>query len=305
MFAGTPAIALPALDALHASDHEVVAVLTRPDAPSGRGRQPRASPVAERAAELGIEVLRPQRPGDPDAVARLGELEPDCCPVVAYGAILPDRVLGIPTHGWVNLHFSVLPAWRGAAPVQHALRAGDPVTGATTFRIVAELDAGPVYAVLTETVRPRDTAGELLARLAEAGAGLLVTTLDGIAVDGLEARDQPTDGVSYAPKITVEDARVVWTSPGRHVDRQVRSCSPDPGAWTLFRGERLKLGPVLPRPDCTGIAPGHLDVARSAVVVGTGTHAVQLGDVQPHGRRSMPAADWARGSRIGADEGLG
>lgn len=305
VFAGTPAVALPALDALLTSDHEVVAVLTRPDAPAGRGRRPRPSAVAERATELGIEVLRPRRPGDPDAVARLGELVPDCCPVVAYGAILPARVLTIPANGWVNLHFSVLPAWRGAAPVQHALRAGDPVTGATTFRIVEELDAGPVYAVLTETVRPRDTAGELLARLAEAGAGLLVTTLDGIAMGGLEVRDQPEDGVSYAPKITVEDARVDWVSPGRHIDRQVRACTPDPGAWTLFRGERLKLGPVRPRPDCVGIAPGRLDVARSAVLVGTGTHAVQLGDVQPHGRRSMPAADWARGRRSGADERLG
>lgn len=261
--------------------------------------------MADRATELGIEVLRPRRPGDAEAMARLGELSPDCCPVVAYGAILPDRVLAIAPRGWVNLHFSVLPAWRGAAPVQHAVRAGDPVTGATTFRIVAELDAGPVYAVLTETVRPRDTAGDLLDRLAHAGAGLLVTTLDGIAMNGLEARDQPVDGVSYAPKITVTDARVDWTTPGRHVDRQVRSCTPDPGAWTQFRGERLKLGPVLPRPDCCGLAPGRLDVGRSAVLVGTGTHAVELGEVQPHGRRAMPAADWARGGRIGAAEGLG
>lgn len=305
VYAGTPAAALPALDALYASDHDVVAVLTRPDAPAGRGRRPRRSPVAERATELGIEVLQSRRPGDADAVARLGELAPDCCPVVAYGAILPTRVLDIAPHGWVNLHFSVLPAWRGAAPVQHALRAGDAVTGATTFRIVEELDAGPVYGVLTETVRPRDTAGELLDRLAVAGADLLVSTLDGIAMGGLEARDQATEGVSYAPKVTVDDARVAWSSPARHIDRQVRACTPDPGAWTLFRGERLKFGPVLPRPDCTSLAPGRVDAGRSAVLVGTGTHAVQLGEVQPPGRRTMPAADWARGSRLGADEGLG
>lgn len=302
VFAGTPTVALPSLHALLASDHDVVAVLTRPDAAAGRGRTTAPSPVAELAEELGMEVLRPRRPGDPEAVDRLAAIAPDCCPVVAYGAILPARVLRIPPQGWVNLHFSVLPAWRGAAPVQHALRAGDTVAGATTFRIVEELDAGPVYGVLTEATRPRDTAGELLDRLAIAGARLLVETLDGIESGELEARPQLVDGVSYAPKITVEDARVDWSAPGRAIDRLVRAMSPEPGAWTMFRDERLKLGPLTPRPDTSGPAPGVLDAGRTAVLVGTGTHAVELGWVQPNGRRSMPAADWARGVRLRPDE---
>lgn len=302
VFAGTPAIALPALRALVASEHEVVAVITRPDAPAGRGRRMAPSPVGALADELGIEALRPRRPGDPDAVARLTELAPDCCPVVAYGAILPARILTIPTHGWLNLHFSVLPAWRGAAPVQHALKAGDPVTGATTFRIVEELDAGPVLGVVTETVRPRDTSGDLLERLSISGANLLVETLDGIEAEALEARPQPADGVTFAPKVTVDEARVDWSAPGRHIDRLVRAMTPEPGAWTTFRGDRLKLGPVMPRLDSTGLAPGALDVGRSAVLVGTGTHAVELAEVRPLGRRPMPAADWARGSRIDTAE---
>ena len=162
VFAGTPEVAVPSLDALLASRHEVVAVFTRPDAPSGRGKRLTASPVAERAAELGLETLKPHRPRDQDFVARLTELAPDCCPVVAYGALLPQRVLDIPPQGWVNLHFSLLPAWRGAAPVQRAILAGDQVTGATTFRIVLELDAGPTFASITEPIRPTDTAGDLL-----------------------------------------------------------------------------------------------------------------------------------------------
>ena len=190
VFAGTPDAALPALEAVVASPHDVVAVVTRPDAPSGRGRRLTPSPVAARAAELGIPVLKPEHPRDPEFQAALRELEPDCCPVVAYGALLPQSALDIPRHGWVNLHFSVLPAWRGAAPVQHAIWAGDEVTGATTFRIVKELDAGPTYGLMTERVRPGDTAGDLLERLAEGGAGLLVATLDGIEDGSLEAREQ-------------------------------------------------------------------------------------------------------------------
>jgi len=181
VFAGTPEVAVPALDALIASDrHEVVAVVTRPDAPAGRGRKLVASPVAERAEEAGIEVLKPGRPREEDFLARLREIAPDCCPVVAYGALLPKAALDIPAKGWVNLHFSLLPAWRGAAPVQHAVLAGDEVTGASTFQIEEGLDSGPVYGVLTEQVRPTDTSGDLLTRLAFAGSGLLVATMDGI-----------------------------------------------------------------------------------------------------------------------------
>src|SRR2546423_5390657 len=174
VFAGTPAAAVPSLDALLKSRHEVAAVITRPDAPAGRGRRVGPSPVAERAAEVGLEVLKPPTPRDEGFLRHLRALAPDCCPVTAYGALIPQAALEIPRHGWVNLHFSLLPAWRGAAPVQRALMAGDELTGATTFRIEQGLDTGPVFGVLTEAIRPRDTAGTLLHRLATAGAGLLV-----------------------------------------------------------------------------------------------------------------------------------
>src|ERR1700722_9536383 len=200
VFAGTPAAALPSLDALLKSGHEVAAVVTRPDARSGRGLRLSHSPVAQRAAEAGIEILSPARPADPDFQARLREIDPDCCPVTAYGALLPQSALDIPRHGWVNLHFSLLPAWRGAAPVQHAVLHGDDITGATTFQIVKALDTGPVYGVVTEPIRPDDTAGDLLERLAVSGAGLLVATLDGIESGELRAQPQPAEGVSIAPK---------------------------------------------------------------------------------------------------------
>jgi methionyl-tRNA formyltransferase len=296
VFAGTPEVALPALDAIASSGHELVGVITRPDAPAGRGRRLVASPVAQRAEALGVPVLKPEHPRDPDFQAELRALAPDCCPVVAYGALLPQSALDIPGHGWVNLHFSVLPAWRGAAPVQHAIWAGDEVSGATTFRIVKELDAGPTFGVMTETIRPTDTAGDLLARLAEGGAGLLVATLDGIADGSVEARDQPADGVSLAPKITVDDARVDWTEPAVAVDRRIRACTPAPGAWTLHQGQRFKLGPVTAAD--TTLEPGRLEVGKNAVLVGTGTQAVRLGEVQAFGKKRMPAADWARGVRV-------
>jgi methionyl-tRNA formyltransferase len=293
VFAGTPEVAVPSLDALLDSRHEVVAVVTRPDAPSGRGKRLAASPVAQRAAALGIEILKPNRPRDEDFVARLTELAPDCCPVVAYGALLPQRVLDIPARGWLNLHFSLLPAWRGAAPVQHAILAGDETTGATTFRIVLDLDAGPILATVTEQIRPDDTSGDLLGRLAIGGARLLVETLDGIETGSLVERPQPDVGVSYASKITVEDARIDWSQPAEVIDRVIRACSPGPGAWTTFRGERFKINSA--RITGSALPPGALEVDKRSVQVGTGTRALELGQVQPQGKRAMPAADWARG----------
>ncbi|GAA1024171.1 methionyl-tRNA formyltransferase [Acrocarpospora pleiomorpha] len=298
VFAGTPETALPSLRALLASRHEVVAVVTRPDAEAGRGRKVRPSPVAELAAESGIEVLRPEKAGDPAFLDRLRQIAPDCCPVVAYGALLPQAALDIPRHGWINLHFSLLPAWRGAAPVQHAILHGDEITGAATFQIVRELDAGPVFGVVTEEIRPADTSGELLERLAESGAGLLAVTLDGVEDGTLEARPQPPDGVSLAPKITVEVARVDWAAPAMRVDRLVRACAPNPGAWTEFRGQRVKLGPVRLLPDAEKLAPGELRVSKNSVLAGTGSHPVELGEVRPQGKRQMLAGDWARGVRI-------
>jgi methionyl-tRNA formyltransferase len=305
VFAGTPAPALPALRALLDSSHEVVAVVTRPDAAAGRGRQSRRSPVGQLADGHGIEVLTPARPRSPEFLERLASLAPDCCPVVAYGALVPRAALDIPRHGWVNLHFSLLPAWRGAAPVQAALLHGDEVTGASTFLLEEGLDTGPVYGVVTETVRPRDTSGDLLSRLSESGARLLVATLDGIADGSLTARPQPADGISLAPKITVEDAQVDWTKPAVHVDRQVRACTPAPGAWTTLAGTRLNLGPVTPVDDGPSLAPGELSAGKRQVLVGTGTVPVELGSVQAPGKRAMPGADWARGLHLDGHAQLG
>ncbi|MFI1420696.1 methionyl-tRNA formyltransferase [Streptomyces sp. NPDC020731] len=306
VFAGTPEVAVPALDALLASGrHEVAAVVTRPDAPAGRGRRLVASPVAERAEEAGIEVLKPGRPRDPEFLERLKAIAPDCCPVVAYGALLPKAALDIPARGWVNLHFSLLPAWRGAAPVQHAIMAGDEITGAATFLIEEGLDSGPVYGTVTEEIRPTDTSGDLLTRLAFAGAGLLAATMDGVEDGTLKAVPQPADGISLAPKVTVEDAHVDWGTPALRVDRVVRGCTPAPGAWTTFRGERLKIVQAAPVPELTDLAPGQLSVGKNNVYVGTGSYAVELLWVQAQGKKPMRAADWARGVRIAAGESVG
>lgn len=306
VFAGTPEVALPSLEALIGSSHEVVGVVTRPDAPAGRGRSLLPSPVRVRAQEHGIPVLTPRTPRDPDFQQELAALAPDCCPVVAYGALVPQAALDIPRRGWVNLHFSLLPAWRGAAPVQHAIRSGDEVTGATTFLLEQGLDTGPIYGVMTETIRATDTSGDLLGRLALAGAGLLVATLDGIEAGHLLAKPQPGEGISHAPKVEVEDARVDWGLPALAVDRLIRSCTPAPGAWTTFRGERLKLGPLGPAGEAAPtLAPGDLLVTKAAVYAGTATSPVRLGLVRAHGKKEMPAADWARGVRIESGERLG
>lgn len=312
VFAGTPQPAVPALRALIASPrHDVVAVVTRPDAPSGRGRKLMRSPVGALADEHGLEVLTPQRVSDPAFLSRLRELAPDACPVVAYGALLREETLAVPEHGWINLHFSVLPAWRGAAPVQAAIRHGDEITGASTFRIVRELDAGPVYGVVTESIRPTDTAGDLLDRLAVSGADLLVATLDGIEDGTVQAREQPADGASYAAKVTVEDAKVDFGEPALAVDRLIRSVTPEPGAWAEYQGARIKLGPVSvvdpgvdPGVDEDPLPPGELRIERKRVLVGTATNPVRLGEVQAPGKKRMPATDWARGARIEQGERL-
>ncbi|KGN38841.1 methionyl-tRNA formyltransferase [Knoellia subterranea] len=313
VFAGTPDTAAPALEALLASPHEVVALVTRPDARAGRGRTLHPSPVKVVALEHGIEVLTPTTPRDPEFQQRLREIAPDACPVVAYGALLPREVLDIPTHGWINLHFSLLPAWRGAAPVQRAIMAGDETTGASTFVIEEGLDTGPVLGTMTETIRPDDTSGTLLDRLAHAGAGLLVATMDGLESGRLTPVAQPAEGVSHAAKLTTADAEVDWNRPAYAVSRQVRGCTPAPGAWTTFRGERLGLGPVRAaagdalsgRETDEALAPGEIHATKKAVHVGTAAGAVTLGEVRPQGKKAMSAADWARGVRIGVDEALG
>lgn len=312
LFAGTPEVAVPSLRALLDSPHDVVAVLTRPDARVGRGRKVAASPVAALAREAGIETLTPSRPSEPAFLDRLRELAVDCAPVVAYGGLIPPAALAVPRHGWVNLHFSLLPAWRGAAPVQHAVLAGDEITGACTFVLEEGLDTGPVLGVVTEPIHPTDTSGDLLERLSHSGATLLAATMDGIADGRLVPTPQPADGVSHAPKLGVDDARIDWTVPAQRVDRLVRACTPAPGAWTTVRGERLKMGPLRPQPAAAGatgteagpLAPGQVEVTKNTVRVGTATVPVVLGTVQPAGKKPMAAGDWARGVRLRPDETL-
>ena len=299
VFAGTPEPALPSLRRLIESPHhDVVAVLTRPDAAKGRHGKPSPSPVARLALEHDIPVLRPSRPNSEEFIAELTELAPDACAVVAYGALLSERLLAVPANGWINLHFSLLPAWRGAAPVQAAIAAGDAVTGATTFQIELALDSGPVYGVVTETIRPADTAGDLLERLSISGAALLETTLDGIADGALTAVPQPADGVTIAPKVTVEDARVRWDLPAHAVDRRIRAVTPNPGAWTMIGDLRVKVGPVTVEESSNSLPPGAIRIERKGVHIGTGSHPVLLGQIQPPGKKPMNAADWARGARL-------
>lgn len=280
-------------------------MLTRPDARAGRGRREVRSPVAQHADEAGIPVLQPRSPREPEFLEQLADLAVDCAPVVAYGALVPPVALDVPRHGWVNLHFSLLPAWRGAAPVQHAVMAGDEVTGAATFQLEAGLDTGPVFGVVTEAIGPRDTAGELLDRLAVTGARLLVATLDGIADGSLVPEPQPAEGVSLAPKVETADARVDWSLPAHVVDRRVRGVTPAPGAWTTWRGDRLRLGPVEPLDSSLALAPGEVSVGPTGVLVGTGRGAVRLGEVQPAGKKMLPAVDWARGARPADGEQVG
>jgi methionyl-tRNA formyltransferase len=284
----------------------VVAVLTRPDARAGRGRKVSRSAVAERADASGIPVLQPRSPRQPEFLAQLAALAVDCAPVVAYGALVPQAALDLPRHGWVNLHFSLLPAWRGAAPVQHAIMAGDEITGASTFRLEAGLDTGPVFGTITEEIGPKDTAGDLLTRLAVGGARLLVATLDGIAAGTLVPQPQPAEGVSLAPRIEPADARIDWSLPAHVVDRRIRGVTPAPGAWTTWRGDRLRVGPVAPLPDGPSLDAGEVVFEAGEVYVGTGNgRPVLLGEVQPAGKRMLPAADWARGARPAPGERVG
>jgi len=310
VLAGTPEVAVPSLAALVASRHDVVGVVTRPDAAAGRGRRSRPSPVRVLAQAHGIPVLAPRHPREPDFVAALRDLQPDCVPVVAYGALVPRAARDVPTHGWVNLHFSLLPAWRGAAPVQHALMAGDDISGVTVFRLDEGMDTGPLLATMTERLRADDTAGAVLDRLATAGAQLLVQVMDALEDGAVQPVPQPADGASLAPKIGVADARVDLTLPAVAVDRLVRGCTPSPGAWTTLQGRRLKLGPVTPVEPSGGelddlLPPGHVRFIGADVLVGTATVPVRLSTVQPEGKRPMPAGDWARGARLSTVSVLG
>ena len=303
VFAGTPEPAAAALERLIASDHEVVAVLTRPDARRGRGRTLHPSPVKALAVEHGIAVLTPESLTRDDAIReQLKELAPDAIPVVAYGNLIPADMLDIPAHGWVNLHFSLLPKWRGAAPVQAAIAAGDAVTGATTFRINEGLDTGDILDTLETEIGEAETSGELLERLAYAGADLLVKTMDALDAGTAEPTPQPEEG-TYAHKIAPADARVDWNQPAAVIDRGIRAHTPAPGAWTMRGENRFKLGPVTPTGE-RSLAPGEAALGKNEVLVGTADGDVRLGTIQPPGKKMMNAADWARGLAADAKEGV-
>ncbi|MGB3187268.1 MAG: methionyl-tRNA formyltransferase [Ornithinimicrobium sp.] len=319
LFAGTPEVAVPPLKALLDSGHDVVAVLTMPDVEAGRGRRVRPSPVAVAAADAGLETLKPTSLRSPDVHAHLEALHLDVAAVVAYGALVPPSLLALARHGWVNLHFSLLPAWRGAAPVQRAIMAGDDIIGATTFHLTQGLDTGPTLARVTESVRPADTAGDLLGRLSDAGAHLLVCTLDALAAGTAHPQPQPREGISHAPKLTSQDALIDWTRPAYGVDRQIRGCTPEPGAFTTIGDRRLQVLAAEPVPDSAALTdatpsrdggpvaqrPGALTISKREVLVSTGSGLVRLLRVRPEGKQMMGAADWARGARVVSGDVIG
>ncbi|NUU05549.1 methionyl-tRNA formyltransferase [Leifsonia sp. C5G2] len=293
VFAGTPAVAIPSLAAV-AARHEVVAVVTREDAPLGRKRVLTPSPVAEEATRLGLPVIKANRLRE-EVTERIAELQPDLGVVVAYGGLVREPLLSLPRLGWVNLHFSLLPRWRGAAPVQHAVIAGDTETGAAVFRLVPELDAGDVYAELRRPIGPDETAGELLDALAVDGAALLADTTDALAAGTAVAVPQQGD-VTLAPKLSLDDARLDLTQPAEHVYARLRGVTPEPGAFALLGGERFKLHAARRTTGEPPLAPGAVEARGRRVLLGTGTDPLELVTVQPAGKRAMPAADWLRGA---------
>ncbi len=313
LFAGTPETALPTLRALiDGPEHQVVGVLTRADARKGRGRVLHPSPVADLARDSGLEVLTPVSLREPGAQDWVRSLQADVAVVVAYGLLVPQALLDVPAHGWINLHFSLLPAWRGAAPVQRAIIAGDEVTGACVFRLEKGLDTGPVYSCLTQAIGARDTAGDVLDRLARDGAELVTRTLAAVRAGQIRPQAQDHTVATHAPVLSPADAEVPWSDPAVAIDRLVRGVTPAPGAHTTFAQRRLRLGPVELEPGTKDLKPGQVRVSKHEVLVGTGSHAVRLGRVAPAGKQWMAAESWARGAKqlqgalLGADnkEGL-
>lgn len=295
VFAGTPTVAADTLRTLlEDSRHEVVAVLTRPDAPQGRSSRLIPSPVADLATERGIEVLKPARAKDPELAERLAELAPDCCPVVAYGGLIPQPLLDLPEHGWVNVHYSLLPRWRGAAPVQHALLAGDAVTGVTVFQLVAELDAGDILGQREFALSEDATSGSVLAALQPLGAQTLLEVLHDLEDHHAVARPQPSEGITVAPKLSVAQARLDWHSPAVELDRRIRANNPSPIAWTEFGGQRCRILSARVVEDA-GLEPGALLPQKRRLLVGTGSGTLELLSVQPAGKKPLAGADWGRG----------
>jgi len=293
VFAGSPAAAVPSLRVLAASGHRIVAVLTRADSPQGRRAVLTQTPVADVADELGIPVIKANRL-DAETTAAIQALQPDLGVIVAYGGLVREPLLSTPTLGWINLHFSLLPRWRGAAPVQRALIAGDEVTGAAVFQLVPELDAGAVFATLTHPIGGVETAGHLLETLAVSGADLLAGVVNSLA-DGTAVAIEQTGEVTLAPKLRLDDGRIDWTRPASEISSLIRGVTPEPGAFTVLGDARLKVLDAALARDAAPLAPGHLDFVSKAVLVGTATHPLQLLTVHPAGKKAMAAADWWRG----------
>lgn len=299
VFAGTPALALPSLAALQESEHAIAAVITRPDAPAGRGRSLHPSPVAQYAVDAGIPVLKPRSMRDESFAAQLRELNPEAGCVVAYGGMIPAPVLAIPPHGWFNLHFSLLPQWRGAAPVQRAIWAGDERSGCTVFQLDEGLDTGPIYAQAAYEVNREDSAGEVLDHLAYRGAGLLLEVMNAVAAGTACGRVQDPFEGPHAAKIKVDEARINWQDNAEQIMRQVRACTPDPGAWSELDSARIRVHQVrIPTGDSEQmLQPGQVWGDKHHVFIGTGSRPLELLSVQPAGKRAMAATDWLRGLR--------
>lgn len=294
---------MPSLDALLDGGVEVAAVVTNPDRPTGRGLRVRPSPVKRRALEAGLEVVQPPSARDPALRDDLARVAPDVAVVVAYGKILPPELLAVPPLGFVNVHFSVLPQLRGAAPVQRALLEGHDSTGVSLFVLTEGMDEGPVLAAAPEPVAPDDSAATLGARLARSGAALLVPTLRAYAAGEIEPRPQDHERATYAPKISPDETRVDWSAPAAAIDRLARALDPDPAAWTTLRDARLRVFRVAPADDVAGLAPGELRFD-GRLVAGAGDGAVELVEVQPATKRRMSGADLARGLRPAPGERL-
>ena len=296
VFAGTPTAAVPALHRLAASGHEIATVVTRPDAPFGRKRVLTPSPVAQAAADLGLPVLKTSRLDD-DATAAILGAAPDLGVIVAYGGLVREPLLTGPAHGWINLHFSLLPRWRGAAPVQHAIIAGDTVTGADVFRLEAGLDTGEILGELRYDIPPLATAGDVLDALAHRGTYLLEDVVSAIAA-GSEIAQPQAGQATLAPKLTLEDARLRWDEPADLVLARWRGSTPEPGAYTTIDGARLKVLAAAPADTDARLTPGRFGQNGGRILVGTATEPIVLERVQPAGRPAMDAADWWRGLRV-------
>ncbi len=293
VFAGSPAAAVPSLTTLADSRHEIVGVVTREDSPQGRRGVLTPTPVASEALSRGIPVIRANRLAG-EATERVQELAPDLGVIVAYGGLVREPLLSTPRLGWINLHFSLLPRWRGAAPVQRAIIAGDDVTGATVFQLVPELDAGDVFGRMTEPVGAHQTAGRLLESLAVSGAELLLRVVDALA-DGTARPEAQVGDVTLAPKLTLQDGLIDWAQPAQAVHDLIRGVTPEPGAFTTVDGARLKVLEASIARDVPALAPGAFALVGKSVLVGTGTDPIELLAVHPAGRKAMDAASWWRG----------